>query len=205
MAKLVKTSSQFLDAWSGFNWWFTVPEYLTGTVARPAVNLNTNQGCSFDTTVITGVWDLMDAPKVRSEDIKGFFSSDPSQASTWCDDDGNLLPQKYMHLKEGIERFLITDINNPAASAQAQSTVVTMLDAFSDRGISQSNYPQMNGVLLFNHLPGGSNVLYMDGHVEFLKWGSKFPLKNGPAGGANGRLYLGYYLSLWASEMGGAG
>ena len=22
----------------------------------------------------------------------------------------------------------------------------------------------------FNHVPGGSNVLYMDGHVEFLKW-----------------------------------
>ena len=24
----------------------------------------------------------------------------------------------------------------------------------------------------FNHVPGGSNVLYMDGHVEFLKYGS---------------------------------
>ena len=29
-------------------------------------------------------------------------------------------------LREGIERFLITDINNPAASAQAQSTVWIM-------------------------------------------------------------------------------
>ena len=27
----------------------------------------------------------------------------------------------------------------------------------------------------FNHVPGGANVLYMDGHVEFLKWHSQFP------------------------------
>ena len=30
------------------------------------------------------------------------------------------------------------------------------------------------GVLTFNHLPGGANVLYMDGHVEFLKYPSNF-------------------------------
>ena len=31
----------------------------------------------------------------------------------------------------------------------------------------------------FNHLPGGANVLYMDGHVEFLKYqgsNGKFPV-----------------------------
>ena len=28
----------------------------------------------------------------------------------------------------------------------------------------------------FNHVPGGGNVLYMDGHVEFLKFPSEFPL-----------------------------
>lgn len=61
-------------------------------------------------------------------------------------------------LREGIERFLITDINNAAASAQAQSTVWIMLDSVS------------TDVQLFNHIPGGSNVLYMDGHVKFLKY-----------------------------------
>lgn len=34
----------------------------------------------------------------------------------------------------------------------------------------------------FNHLPGGSNVLYLDGHVEFVKLGTRYPLRNGPAG-----------------------
>jgi prepilin-type processing-associated H-X9-DG protein len=61
-------------------------------------------------------------------------------------------------LREGIERFFITDINNPAASAQAQSEVATIWDVTS---LTTS---------IFNHIPGGSNVLYLDGHVEFLKF-----------------------------------
>ena len=61
-------------------------------------------------------------------------------------------------LREGIERFFITDINNPAASAQAQSAIVVMHDVVS------------TDVSLFNHIPGGGNVLYMDGHVAFVKW-----------------------------------
>ena len=31
-------------------------------------------------------------------------------------------------LREGISRFLITDINNPAASAKAESDIVVMFD-----------------------------------------------------------------------------
>ena len=65
---------------------------------------------------------------------------------------------KAFRLREGIERFFITDINNAAGSAKAQSSIVVMHDAVSEEGDH------------FNHLPGGSNVLYMDGHVTFLKW-----------------------------------
>jgi prepilin-type N-terminal cleavage/methylation domain-containing protein/prepilin-type processing-associated H-X9-DG protein len=68
-------------------------------------------------------------------------------------------------LREGIERFLITDINNPAASAQAQSTVPILWDHIS--------------VLTkdFSHVPGGANVLYLDGHVEFLRYpADRFPV-----------------------------
>jgi len=64
-------------------------------------------------------------------------------------------------LREGIERFLITDINNPAASAQAQSTLPIMFDHVA---------VSLN---LFNHVPGGSNVLYMDGHVAFSRYQEK--------------------------------
>ncbi len=66
--------------------------------------------------------------------------------------------------REGIERFFITDINNPAATAIAQSELPVMFD-------------QMSSVVAeFNHVPGGCNVLYMDGHVEFIRYPGKFPL-----------------------------
>jgi len=63
-------------------------------------------------------------------------------------------------LREGVERFLITDINNPAASAMAQSQLFIMLDILAGAG----------AVNFFNHVPGGCNVLYMDGHVEFIHY-----------------------------------
>jgi prepilin-type N-terminal cleavage/methylation domain-containing protein/prepilin-type processing-associated H-X9-DG protein len=68
-------------------------------------------------------------------------------------------------LRMGIERFFITDINNPAASAVASSEIPVMWDEIAVYG----------GATTFNHVPGGGNVLYMDGHVEWLKWPSKFP------------------------------
>lgn len=70
-----------------------------------------------------------------------------------------------LRLREGIERFLITDINNPAGSAQAQSTTWIMDDWVSTDSGQE-----------FNHLPGGSNVLYLDGHVEFVKYKAKWPV-----------------------------
>ena len=72
-------------------------------------------------------------------------------------------------LREGIERFLITDINNPAGSALAQSDLPVMFDIISTAGVSGQ------ATLLFNHMPGGSNVLYMDGHVEFQRYPGEFP------------------------------
>lgn len=74
-------------------------------------------------------------------------------------------PTGVMRLREGIERFLITDINNPAASNKAASTIVVMWDQVSSK----------NGAN-FNHIPGGSNILYLDGHVEFVRYPNEFPL-----------------------------
>jgi prepilin-type processing-associated H-X9-DG protein len=33
----------------------------------------------------------------------------------------------------------------------------------------------------FNHVPGGSNVLYMDGHVEFKKYPGETPISKAMA------------------------
>ncbi len=59
-------------------------------------------------------------------------------------------------LRQGIERFYITDINDPSSAARAQSSIPIMWErpgAWSTDGI---------------------NVLYLDGHVEFVKKGT-FP------------------------------
>ncbi len=82
---------------------------------------------------------------------------------------GNAGGDTLYRLREGIERFLITDINNPAAAAKAQSDVWIMTDRLS-------SYPAE-----FNHIPGGANVLYLDGHVEFLRFGSESPVLPGIA------------------------
>jgi prepilin-type processing-associated H-X9-DG protein len=66
-------------------------------------------------------------------------------------------------LREGIERFLITNINHPATSATAQSDVAVMWDQMQTDGD-------------FNHQPGGCSVLYMDGHVEFVRYPGKYPV-----------------------------
>jgi prepilin-type N-terminal cleavage/methylation domain-containing protein/prepilin-type processing-associated H-X9-DG protein len=77
---------------------------------------------------------------------------------------GNAGGSKIMRLKEGIERFMITDINNAAASAVAQSSLPVMWDVC--KGSMDSDTEE------FHHVPGGANVLFMDGHVVFKKYPS---------------------------------
>ncbi len=76
---------------------------------------------------------------------------------------GDLVTQHkaFYHLREGVERFLITDINNPAGSDQAQSEIPVMFEAVPKDGIPNQGM--------------GINVGYMDGHVKFVKSGSRFP------------------------------
>jgi len=104
--------------------------------------------------------------------IDQFIDSGLSNFDIACADAGNCGAfgngggSTVYHLREGIERFMITDINNPAASAKAQSDVFIMLDLLGDSG----------AIKYFNHVPGGCNVLFLDGHVEFIKYPSEAPV-----------------------------
>jgi prepilin-type N-terminal cleavage/methylation domain-containing protein/prepilin-type processing-associated H-X9-DG protein len=69
-----------------------------------------------------------------------------------------------LRLAEGVERFLITDINNPSKANISQSRIPIMFDRVDMDPTG------------FNHVPGGGNVLYMDGHVEFVKYPHEFPI-----------------------------
>lgn len=89
--------------------------------------------------------------------VRNSLDSDISIASPYGNGGGGTV----FRLREGIERFMVTDINNPAGSAQAQSEIVVMFDCIS---------LTPGGDIPFNHVPGGSNVLFMDGHVEFIRF-----------------------------------
>jgi len=86
---------------------------------------------------------------------------------------GNSDSSVIYRLKEGVERFLITDINNAGGANMAQSTLPVSWDNIAS---------DMTSGTQFNHVPGGANVLYMDGHVEFAKYPSAFPASKSYAG-----------------------
>lgn len=112
------------------------------------------------------VWEAIDGNLANShladEDVNVQSVLNAASMGHLFDDAGS--PATVYRLREGIERFFVTDINNPSGSAQAQSSIWVMWDITSVE------------VDQFNHIPGGSNVLYMDGHVEFVRFPGKMPI-----------------------------
>ncbi len=114
----------------------------------------------------------------------------------YTDETGQPLPNEYKRLREGIERFFITDINNAASSAKGQSDIPMMWDTW---GAAGGGTPNPAVVAVFNHIPGGGNVLYMDGHVEYIKYPSEFPIYGKPfTNGVIGAEETPYYQWLFA-------
>ncbi len=99
------------------------------------------------------------------QEVESMLESDLPMANVGADLNPPDFDLRAPRLREGVERFLITDINNPAASAKAASEIVVMFDALGR--ITLEN---------FNHIPGGSNTLYADGHVAFIKTATDFPV-----------------------------
>lgn len=113
------------------------------------------------------------------------LASIPGLADTvpqWMQDmvrEGNAGGDTLFRLREGIERFLITDINNPAASALSQSSIPVMMDIITSPNAASAaaGTEWMTGASgNFNHMPGGCNVLYLDGHVGFMKYPEGWPV-----------------------------
>jgi prepilin-type N-terminal cleavage/methylation domain-containing protein/prepilin-type processing-associated H-X9-DG protein len=105
---------------------------------------------------VMGLEDEMDA----AGDLPGAFAvADADMEITTSDSEEVTM----YRLREGIERFFITDINNPAASAKAQSGLAIMFDGIEVDATD------------FNHVPGGANVLYLDGHVTFVRYPGEHP------------------------------
>lgn len=160
-----RTQSQYLDSvWTRANWWTTEQP---GTVR--GVGSMANIGCPD-----FGTWVSL---TVNINDISSSILNQHRPAG-FLDDDGSALPSNYTRLREGVERFFITDINNPGAAAIAQSEIFVMFDTWAntDNIAMDAGLPVPPAVAFYNHVPGGSNVLYMDGHVEFVRYNSKPPM-----------------------------
>lgn len=64
-----------------------------------------------------------------------------------------------LRLREGLDRLLITNTLDRASANRSQSEIPVMWDQIS------GDEPEH-----FNHVPGGCSVVYLDGHVEFLRY-----------------------------------
>jgi len=141
-------------SYSYYPWVFTNENLLA-----PGVDQNKYP---FETTDLNpDFWQALFGPEGFYSDVNAWANTNATTSGPF---DGDLSAGNttYYRVREGIERFTITDINNPAASAKAQSEIWIMHDE--------------QWVLNFNHIPGGCNVLYMDGHVEFLKYPTETPV-----------------------------
>jgi prepilin-type processing-associated H-X9-DG protein len=63
-----------------------------------------------------------------------------------------------LQLKEGVQRFFITDINNPASVKMQFCSIPVLIER-----------PE-------NHGSVGGNVLFIDGHVEFMRFPGQWPM-----------------------------
>ena len=100
---------------------------------------------------VDGDWKFDDDAKTGGIDFNG-------EANTKSIGNGN--SNTLYRLRTGIGRFLITDINGKEEDYPAPQIIVM----WEQTALAT---PQKSG---FNHSPAGSNVLYVDGHVEFIKY-----------------------------------
>ncbi len=107
---------------------------------------------------------------------------------------GNGGSNTIFRLREGIERFLVTDINNPAGSAKGQSSIAVMWDNIGSGALvaPPSPWSKEEGPTQFNHIPGGCNILFMDGHVEFSKYPNEDQVPTSTLSAA-----IGYNYASW--------
>jgi prepilin-type N-terminal cleavage/methylation domain-containing protein/prepilin-type processing-associated H-X9-DG protein len=72
---------------------------------------------------------------------------------------GNSGGNTLARLSAGVDRFLITDINQIFTGDEVGASVVPVM------------WDQISTLIAeFSHVPAGQNVLYLDGHVDFIRY-----------------------------------
>jgi prepilin-type N-terminal cleavage/methylation domain-containing protein/prepilin-type processing-associated H-X9-DG protein len=145
-------AAESMDTWLSLKGWREIATDSWGSDYGPLVDLDIDTG-EIDEGAFASMMANMEA---------AVGANDP--AFSWPlypTGNGGARGGTLFRLREGVERFMITDINNPAGSAMAQSELGVSWDWIS---------PNPDELSLYNHIPGGVNILFMDGHVSFFKY-----------------------------------
>jgi prepilin-type N-terminal cleavage/methylation domain-containing protein/prepilin-type processing-associated H-X9-DG protein len=95
--------------------------------------------------------------------------SDP-RVNGWRDSNGNMASfgfygigvgggSETIRMTQTVDRFLITDINTVFTGTESGSSVIPLMWDQISTNISR-----------FSHVPAGQNILYLDGHVDFIRY-----------------------------------
>ncbi len=181
---------------------------VQGALANYGQPALSDRNCPTEWNNVVRYWAGEDLSSSVLEQIWG--SGTTHHAATGLDDDGTALPTSYPRMREGVERFFITDINNPGAAASAQSEFAVMFDAWGNSSFQHAVYTGTGGgmdqaTLRFNHVPGGSNVLYMDGHVSWVRLNEGYPVWAPTASQMDPNAYAVIMVPHWMHLAGGWG
>jgi len=86
------------------------------------------------------------------------------------------LPWALHPLHEGIERIFFLQ-----GDPHPESEIPVMFDFWGSPS-STASVIDREASIGMNHVPNGCNVLYMDGHVRFVKYDIQYPVMNDPKG-----------------------
>ena len=89
------------------------------------------------------------------EDIRRFSEAQSNRPKRALDEDLPTKDGEIYRLREGIERFFIININNAAQATREQSKIPILIENMFTGG------PK--------HALSGVNILYLDGHVDFMR------------------------------------
>ena len=154
--------SYWYHSWGGGE---TVQTWVTFTHAIGDMSFDMDLlDSDLDTSLLEADWDsIVDWQRPKCLEIDPTFPYPAAPVGN-----GGAIGGSLFRLREGIERFSITDINNPAGSSKGQSQYAIMFDWTFNPPVATVDGGANN--VMFPHIPGGANTLYLDGHVEFLKY-----------------------------------
>lgn len=107
---------------------------------------------------------------VSNSACDGWRDRDINVASFGFSGSGNANTSVVHRMAAGVDRFLISDINQILTGEESGASAVPLM------------WDQMStNVIMFNHVPAGINVLYLDGHVDLKHYNNRvsdFPMSN---------------------------